>query len=311
MSSFLIILIVAVLILAASSFKIVNQSSVYMIEKLGKFNRKIDAGFHFVLPFIEKVSYKIDMRTQVLDSAPQAVITKDNVGMEIDTVSYYKITDPFKSVYEIDNVKIAILNIINTTLRDVIGGLELDETYTSRDLINARLRKELDLATDAWGVKVTRVEVKNIDPPTDIKVAMEKQMKAEREKRASILEAEGLKESTVLNAKAAKESAVLSAEAAKESQILAAEAEKTSSILEAEGKEISVKILAQAEADRIKTVYGALKDADIDDKILALESINALGKVVESDNKMLVPYESSALLGATETIKNLTLSKKD
>jgi regulator of protease activity HflC (stomatin/prohibitin superfamily) len=293
------ILFVVLVILGFSTIKIVKQSTVGMVENLGKFNRQINAGFNIVIPFIERVSTYVDLRTQVLDSDPQPVITKDNVGMSIDTVTYYRITDAFKSVYEIQDLENAILNITATTLRDVIGGLELDETYTSRDQINARLRKELDEATDAWGVKIDRVEVKNINPPADIRAAMEKQMRAEREKRAQILEAEGHKES-----------AIRQAEGQKQAQILNAEADKEAQIRRAEGEAQAIERVAIAQKEQIGLIYGALKEANLDDKILAYQSIKALEKIAESDNKILVPYEATALMGSFSSIKDMISENK-
>jgi len=293
------ILFVVLVILGFSTIKIVKQSTVGMVENLGKFNRQINAGFNIVIPFIERVSTYVDLRTQVLDSDPQPVITKDNVGMSIDTVTYYRITDAFKSVYEIQDLENAILNITATTLRDVIGGLELDETYTSRDQINARLRQELDEATDAWGVKIDRVEVKNINPPADIREAMEKQMRAEREKRAQILEAEGRKES-----------AIRQAEGQKQAQILNADADKEAQIRRAEGEAQAIERVAIAQKEQIALIYSALKEADLDDKILAYQSIKALEKIAESDNKILVPYEASALMGSFSSIKDMMSDNK-
>lgn len=303
---FIVVILLFVLFIGLSSIKIVRQSTVGMVERLGRFNREIGAGFHFVLPIFERVSIYVDLKTQVLDSDPQPVITKDNVGMTIDTVTYYKVTDPFKAVYELVNLQSAIMNITATTLRDVIGGLELDETLESRDQINARLRQELDLATDAWGVKVERVEVKNINPPSDIREAMEKQMRAEREKRAQILEAQGRKESQVLEAEGQKQAQILRAEAEKEAQILAADAEKEAQILRSEGEAQAIERVAQAEKERIHLVYTALKAANLDDKILTLESIQALKAVAESDNKMVVPYEANALMGTVAALKNIS-----
>lgn len=299
MEIFIIFIVAAVFIFGLMSIKIVRQSTVGMVENLGKFNRQINAGFNIVIPFIERVSKYVDLRIQVLDSDPQPVITKDNVGMTIDTVTYYRVSDAFKTVYEIENLQSAILNITATTLRDVIGGLELDETYTSRDQINARLRQELDEATDAWGVKIERVEVKNINPPADIREAMEKQMRAEREKRAQILEAEGLKEAAIRKAEGQKQSLILSAEADKEAQIA-----------RAEGEAQAIERVAHAQKEQIALVYGALKNAQLDDKVLAFESIKALEKIAQSDNKMVVPYDASALMGSVASIKEMLSSDK-
>lgn len=304
---FLIIVIaIAVFLLVLSSIKIVRQSHVFMVENLGRFSRMLQPGFRIVIPILESVSHRVDLRTQVLDSEPQSVITKDNVGMNVDTVCWYKITDPFKSVYEIDGVERSLLNITATTLRDVIGSLELDETYTSRDQINNKLREELDKATDAWGVKVERVEVKNINPPADIREAMEQQMRAERKKRAQILEAEGKKEAAIREAEGEKEAVILNAQADKESVILQADADKESQIRRADGEAQAIERVAQAEKERIALVYSALKAANLDQTILTLESIQALKKIAESDNKMIVPYEANALMGTVASLKDLT-----
>ena len=284
---FLSVLGLFVIILASSSIKLVRQSEVALVERLGKFHKKMEAGLHFIIPFFDKVAFRVDLRTQRLDSDPQPVITADNVSIETDTVTFYKVTDSFKSVYEIEDLDGAIQNITTTTLRDVIGSLELDKTLTSRDVINSKLRAELDAATDAWGVKVERVEVKNIIPPQDVRNAMESQMKAEREKRASILEAEGKKRSAILEA----------------------EGKQESQILEADGEGQSIERLAKAEKERINIIYSALKEAELDDAILNLEAISAMKELAKSDNKMLVPYESQALMGAVASIKEVASAK--
>lgn len=302
---FVIILVFFAILVGLSSIRIIRQSSVAMVERLGKFHKKLDAGFHFVVPFIDRVTKTVDLKTQVLDSVPQPVITKDNVGIDIDTVTYYKITDAFKAVYEIENLKYAISNITATTLRDVIGGLELDDTYTSREQINHRLRKELDDATGAWGVKVERVEVKNINPPHEVSNAMEKQMRAEREKRAQILEAQGKKESAILSAQGDRESQILRAEAEKEAQILRADAEKETKIRMAEGEAQAIERIAEAEKLRIEKTYKALKEANLDEKILALQSIQAMEKVAQGENNMIVPYDAVKLMGTVGSLKDI------
>lgn len=328
----LLIIAVFVIILLASSISIVRQSSTYITEFLGKYHRTLSPGLHILVPFLEKVSHKINLKTMVLDSEPQPVFTKDNVGMSVSTVTYYKITDPFKSVYEIQDVEFAILNICSTTLRDVIGGLDLDETYTSRETINKKLRVELDNVTNNWGVRVERVEVKDINPPKDIREAMEKQMRAERTKRAQILEAQGLQESQILNAEGQKQAQILTAQAAKDAQILEAEAHKQAQILNAEGEQAAILLLAEsekkasilrseaeqenvrllgiAEADRLSVLYKALKDSDIDENIISLESIKALTEVAKGNNNMLVPYESSALMGSLKSLNLTNLTEK-
>lgn len=284
-----------VIVIGLSSIKIVRQSNVAMVERLGKYTKTLQPGFNFIIPFFDRVSMHVDLRTQTMDSEPQPVITKDNVGMMIDTVTWFKITDPFKSVYEIEDLHSSIQSITATTLRDVVGGMELDETYTSREQINARLRSELDDATDAWGVKIERVEVKNINPPTDIREAMEKQMRAERTKRAQILEAEGLKEAQIRTAEGEKESAILRAEGEKESQIR-----------QAEGQAEAIQRIAEAEKKQIELVYNALKSANLDDAILRLESIKAMKELANSENKVFIPYESSQIMGAIGSLKELS-----
>ena len=296
---FLGVMCLLVFIFVVMSVKIVNQSHVIMIERLGKFHRQSGSGMHIVLPILDRVAHRIDMRTQVISSDPQPVITKDNVTMSIDTVTYFKITDPFKSVYEIEDYIEAILKITATILRDVIGSLELDETLSSRDQINERLRIGLEEATDRWGVKIERVEVLNIVLPNDIKDAMERQMRAERLKRESVLTAEG-----------ERQAAILRAQGDKESEILRADADRESAILRAEGEAQSMERLASAQKTQINLVYEALRDAKLDDKILTLKSIEALEKIAASENKMVVPYEASALMGTVAALKE-TLEKKE
>lgn len=300
------VVLLFVIVIGLSSIKIVRQSNVAMVERLGKYTKTLHPGFNFIIPFFDRVSQHVDLRTQTMDSEPQPVITKDNVGMMIDTVTWFKVTDPFKSVYEIEDLHSSILSITATTLRDVVGGMELDETYTSREKINSRLREELDDATNAWGVKIERVEVKNINPPADIREAMEKQMRAERTKRAQILEAEGLKEAQIRNAEGDKESAILRAEAQKASAILAAEAEKESQIRKAEGQAEAILRIAEADKKQISLVYSALKEANLDDTILRLESIKAMKELAHSDNKVFLPYESSQIMGAIGSLKELS-----
>lgn len=288
------------IILVTKTITIVPQSEVYIVERLGKYKETLNPGLHFVVPFIDNVSYKNSLRTMRLDSEPQPVITKDNVSMGIDTVIFYKITDPIKSTYEVDDLEMAIEAITSTTIRDVIGSMELDKTLHSRDAINTKLSVELDKATDAWGVKIERVEVKDIIPPNEIKTAMESQMRAERSKRASILEAEGKREA-----------AIKTAEGQKESEILKAEGQKESQILESEGQAQAIERIAKAEKEEISLVYRALKEAELDDKILNLESIKAMQEIAKSDNKMIVPFESQSLMGAISSIASLKEEKSE
>ena len=282
---------------------------------------ELKTGIHFLVPFIDSMSYMIDMREKVVDFPPQPVITKDNVTMQIDTVVYYKITDPKSYVFEIANPISAIENLTATTLRNIIGDLDLDETLTSRDLINTKMRTILDEATDIWGIKVNRVELKNIMPPKDIQSAMEKQMRAERERRESILQAEGEKQSKILIAEGEKQSAILRAEAKKESMIREAEGERQSKILEAqgeaeairdtfsaraEGEAVIIRETQRAKAEGIEIVFKAIKDSDVDDNILAIKSMEALEKLGEGESsKLVLPSEAVNFLGTFKGIKEV------
>jgi regulator of protease activity HflC (stomatin/prohibitin superfamily) len=279
----IIIIAAVVLILLSQSVKLVKQSEVLLVERLGKYHKTARSGLNFIVPVLDKLALKVDLRIQVLDSPPQPVITRDNVTMEIDTVVYYQVTDPFRAVYEIKDLNRAIRYLITTTLRDIIGTMELDQTLSSREKINGRLRTILDEATDKWGVRVDRVEVKNIDISQDIRDAMEKQMRAEREKRAQILEAEGKKQA-----------AITTAEGNNKAMILEAEANKESQIREAEG-----------EAEKIKLIFNALKEADIDEKMLSLKYIDAITEMAKGENKVFMPYEASGLMSAAGTLKDL------
>lgn len=301
----LLILLILVVLLAVFSIKLVKQSEVGMVERLGKFHKQINSGLNFVVPILDRVVYTIDLRTQVLDSVPQPVITKDNVTMMIDTVIYYQITDPFRATYEINGLHQAIRYLTTTTLRDVIGSMDLDYTLSSRDDINKRLRSILDEATDKWGVRIERVEVKNIEPPQDIKDAMEKQMRAERNRRSAILEAEGEKRAAILKAEGEKESSILQAEGRKQAKILDAEAEKEAQIRKAEGQARAITEIALAQAEQIRQVYRALKDAELDEKVLTVKYIEALEKMAEGNNKVFVPFESTGLMGSIGTIREL------
>lgn len=288
----LAIVILLVIILVISSVKIVNQNEVYMIERLGKFYKKAQSGLNLIVPFIDKVVSRVDLRTRVVDSPPQAVITRDNVSITIDAIVYFRVTDPYNATYQIANVFQALEYLTATNLRDVIGSLDLDQTLSSREQINTRLRISLDEATDPWGVKVERVEVKNINPPADIREAMEKQMRAEREKRAAILTAEGEKQAAITQAEGRKQSVILEAEAVKESNVRRAEGEAT-----------AIRQIARAEADKIQMIYDALHAANLDERILALKGIEAFTQLADSDNKVFVPYESSAIMGAFGSVQ--------
>lgn len=311
----LIIVILIIVILSLTCIKVIKQSKVGIVMRLGKFQKKADTGVHFLIPFLDQMAYVIDLRENVVDFPPQAVITKDNVTMQIDTVVYFQVTDPVRYVFEIANPISAIENLTATTLRNIIGELDLDETLTSRDLINTKMRSILDEATDKWGIKVNRVELKNIMPPQDIQVAMEKQMRAERERRESILQAEGNKASSILQAEGEKQSAILRAEAKKEAMVREAEGEKQSRILRAQGEAESIRQIAQAKAEGeaiiIKNVFKAMKESDIDDNMLALKSMEALEKLAESDStKLVLPSETVNFLGSFKGIKEVLSSDK-
>lgn len=321
-----IIIIICLIVIAVRCIRIVKQARVGIIMRLGKFHKEAKTGIHFLIPFVDSMSYMIDLREVVIDFPPQPVITKDNVTMQIDTVVYYKITAPKSYVFEISNPISAIENLTATTLRNIIGDLDLDETLTSRDLINTKMRTILDEATDIWGIKVNRVELKNIMPPKDIQAAMEKQMRAERERRESILQAEGEKQSKILIAEGEKQSAILRAEAKKEAMIREAEGERESKILEAEGEAAAIRntYLARAEGEAsiiLKTqeatsegilkVFKAMKDSNIDDNILALKSMEALEKLGQSESsKLVLPSDAVNFLGTFKGIKEVMSDDK-
>ena len=318
---FPIVIIIAVVIIALSSVRVVKQSKVGIIMRLGKFLKVADTGVHFLVPFLDSMSYVIDLRENVVDFPPQPVITKDNVTMQIDTVVYYKVTDPVRYVFEIANPITAIENLTATTLRNIIGELDLDETLTSRDIINTKMRVILDEATDKWGIKVNRVELKNIMPPHDIQVTMEKQMRAERERREAILQAEGNKSASILQAEGEKQSAILRAEAKKESMIREAEGQKEAEILKAQGEAEAIKEIAiakakgeaeviyrvqEANAKGLREVFLAMKESDVDDNMLALKSIEALEKVANGNaTKLVLPSETVNFLGTFKGIKEV------
>ena len=312
----IVVIILIAVILSISCVKVIKQSKVGIVMRLGKFQKKADTGVHFLIPFLDQMAYVIDLRDNVVDFPPQPVITKDNVTMQIDTVVYFQVTDPVRYVFEIANPISAIENLTATTLRNIIGELDLDETLTSRDLINTKMRSILDEATDKWGIKVNRVELKNIMPPQDIQVAMEKQMRAERERRESILQAEGEKQSSILKAEGEKQSAILKAEAKKEAMVREAEGEKQSRILRAQGEAESIRQIAQAKAEGeatiIKNVFKAMKESDIDDNMLALKSMEALEKIAESDStKLVLPSDTVNFLGSFKGIKEVLSNDKN
>ena len=295
MLAFLIVLIIIIAIIAFKSIKVVNQSEVYIIERLGKYYKTAEAGLTFILPFIDRVSSVVLLKELTMDIPPQGVITKDNVTISIDTVVFYQITDPGKSVYEIANLRKGIEYLAITTIRDIVGKMDLDETFGSRDSINFQLRSILDEATDKWGCKINRVEIKDINPPADIRDAMEKQMNAERNKRALILEAE-----------AQKQSDITVAEGKKQAAILEAEAESEAKIRRAAGEAKAIKEVAEARAKEIEMVYTAMKDANPDDKLVQLKSLEALEEVAKGDaNKVFIPFEATSALSSLGAIKEV------
>ena len=295
----IIILIVVVILILASCIKIVPQANAYVVERLGAYQGTWDVGIHFKMPIIDKVAKKVPLKEQVADFAPQPVITKDNVTIRIDTVIFYQITDPKLFSYGVENPIIAIENLTATTLRNIIGDMELDETLTSREIINTKMRASLDIATDPWGIKVNRVELKNIIPPQAIQDAMEKQMKAERERREAILRAEGEKKSTILVAEGKKESAILDAEAEKQAAILRAEAKREATVKEAEGQADAILKIQQANADGLRM----LKEASPDAAVLQLKSLEAFAKAADGKaTKIIIPSDIQGIAGLATSI---------
>ena len=298
----LIVLILVALAIAVSCIKIVPQANAIVVERLGGYLTTWSVGLHFKAPFIDRVAKKVLLKEQVVDFPPQPVITKDNVTMRIDTVIFYQITDPKLYTYGVENPIMAIENLTATTLRNVIGELELDETLTSREIINAKMRSSLDTATDPWGIKVNRVELKNIIPPAAIQDAMEKQMKAEREKREAILRSQGEKESAILVAEGKKQSAILDAEAEKQAAILRAEAKKEATIREAEGQAQAILAVQQANADGIKM----LNDAAASDNVIKLKSLDAFAKAADGKaTKIIIPSEIQGLAGLAKSVTEI------
>lgn len=294
------ILVILVLVIIVRNIYVVQQSRAYVVERLGAFHSVWGVGLHLKVPFIERVVKKVSLKEQVADFDPQPVITKDNVTMQIDTVIYFQITDPKLYTYGVEYPMNAIENLTATTLRNIIGELELDQSLTSRDTINAKMRAILDEATDPWGIKVNRVELKNIIPPAEIQNAMEKQMKAERERREAVTRAEGEKKAKILEAEGAKESAILRAEADKQAAILRAEAEKEKMIREAEGEAEAILKVQQANADGIKM----LKEAGADAAVLKLKSLEAFEKVADGQaTTILLPAELQGIASVAETFK--------
>ena len=292
-------LIILLLALLASCIKIVPQATAMVVERLGGYLGTWSVGVHFKVPFIDRIAKKVILKEQVVDFDPQPVITKDNVTMRIDTVVFFQITDPKLFAYGVENPIMAIENLTATTLRNIIGDLELDQTLTSRETINTKMRASLDVATDPWGIKVNRVELKNIIPPAAIQDAMEKQMKAERERREAVTRAEGEKRSTVLVAEGKKESAILDAEAEKQAAILRAEARKEAMIREAEGQALAIEKVQQATADGIRFI----KEAGADEAVLKLKSLEAFAKAADGKaTKIIIPSEIQGLAGLAKSV---------
>ena len=290
---FAVIVLIAI-ILVVSNIYVVQQSRAYVIERMGAFERVDGVGLHFKAPFIDRIARRVSLKEQVLDYPPQPVITKDNVTMQIDTVVYFQITDPKLYCYGVEQPMAAMETLTATTLRNIIGDLELDQTLTSRDVVNTKMRAILDVATDPWGIKVNRVELKNILPPADIQNSMEKQMKAERDRRQAILQAEGQRKSAILIAEGEKEAAILRASAEKEAAILKAEAEKQSAILKAAGEAEAIREVQQALADSLKM----LNEAAPNDSVLKLKAIEAMQKVADGQaTKIIIPSEMQGLVG--------------
>ncbi len=298
----LLIILILLILLAASCIRIVPQANAYVLERLGAFQATWSVGIHVKIPFIDRVARRVNLKEQVVDFAPQPVITKDNVTMRIDTVVFFQITDPKLFAYGVENPIMAIENLSATTLRNIIGDLELDQTLTSRETINTKMRASLDTATDPWGIKVNRVELKNIIPPAAIQDAMEKQMKAERERRESILRAEGEKRSSILVAEGNKESAILEAEGEKTAAILRAEAQKEKMIREAEGEAEAIMKVQKAAAEGIRFI----KEAGADEAVLRIKSLEAFAKAADGQaTKIIIPSEIQGLAGLASGLKEL------
>lgn len=298
-----LILIIIILLIISSCIKIVPQAQAVILERLGGYQDTWSVGVHFKIPFIDRVAKRVVLKEQVVDFPPQPVITKDNVTMRIDTVVFFQITDPKLFAYGVENPIMAIENLTATTLRNIIGDLELDETLTSRELINTKMRASLDVATDPWGIKVNRVELKNIIPPAAIQDAMEKQMKAEREKREAITNAEGEKTAAILVSEGRKQSAILEAEAEKQAAILRAEAKKEATIREAEGEALAIAKIQQAKADGLRF----LKEAGADASVLQLKSLEAFEKAADGRaTKIIIPSEIQGIAGLVKSIAEIT-----
>lgn len=298
---FLIIIAIILIVFVAMSVKIVRQSEVYIIERLGKFHKIADAGLTIIIPFVDHVRSIVSLKQQTLDVAPQEVITKDNVTITINTVVFYRIMDPAKAVYEIQSLKKGIEYLSVTSIRDLVGKMDLDSTFSSRDTINDKLRSMLDEATNIWGCSIDRVEVQDITPPPDIRDAMEKQMNAERNKRAAILQAEGERQAAVLKAQGEKEAAILQADADRESKIR-----------RAVGEAEAIRKVAEAKADEVKLVYGAMMKANPNETLVQLKSLEALKDVANGEaNKVFIPFEATQALCSVGAISDILKDKKE
>ncbi len=306
-----VILIVIIFIIGANSIKIVRQSEVLIVERLGRFHKVAEPGLNIIIPFFDNVRAMVNMRQQTMDIPPQGVITKDNVTITIDTVVFFQVTDPAKAVYEIDSLHRGIAYLAATTIRDIIGKMELDNTFSSRDNINTQLRQILDEATDKWGCRVDRVEVKDIKPPADIRDAMEKQMNAERTKRAVILQAEGDRQSAITRAEGEKEAAILRAEAERESNIRRAQGIREAKVLEAIGEAEAIIKVAESRSKEIEMVYGAIKNSKPDEKLIEIKALETLQKVSEgSANKIFIPFEATKTLSSLGAVKEVFSTDK-
>ena len=304
---FLILVLVLIVIIVTSCIKVVPQARAYVIERLGLYQGTWEPGLHFKVPVIDRVAKRVNLKEQVVDFPPQPVITKDNVTMRIDTVVFYQITDSKSYTYNVENPIMAIENLTATTLRNIIGDMELDETLTSRETINTKMRASLDIATDPWGIKVNRVELKNIIPPQAIQDAMEKQMKAERERREAILIAEGQKKSTILVAEGKKQSAILDAEAEKQAAILRAEAQKERMIKEAEGQAEAVLKVQNANAEGIRMI----REAGADEAVLTLKSLEAFARAADGKaTKIIIPSDIQGIAGLASSLKEIVTDPK-
>ena len=310
MFGFFLVVLFFVIVVALSSIKVVRQSEVKIVERFGKYYKTAEAGLNFILPFVDNIRAVVSLKQQTMDVTPQSVITKDNVTITIDTVVFYQITEPIKAVYEIESLQKGIAYIAITTIRDIVGKMDLDSTFSSRDAINMQLRDILDEATDKWGCKVDRVEIKDIKPPVDIRDAMEKQMNAERNKRANILEAEGKRQADITLAEGKKQATILEAEAERESSIRRAQGLREARILEAEGNAEAIKKVAEAKAQEISLVYNAIMEAKPDQNLVAIKSLEALEKVSQgSANKVFIPFDATKAMGALGTASEM-LNKK-